>query len=237
MRGEAIQSDILRYILENGYRPGDALPTIQEISQALDISVAKARESLEIARMMGVVEIKPGRGTRVAQYRLAPSMTLSALYAIRHEEAHFEQLRAVRKALEIQFWEEAVAQLTPADIETLRTLVQQAELLLAATPIQVPAREHRAFHLTIYTRLENPFVTGILESFWDVYEAVGLNHYRELAYHQRVWQYHSWMVDAIAAGEVERGRQLLIEHMNLLSARRENGALPQISKAGQPHFE
>lgn len=237
MRSEAIQSDILRFILENGYRPGDALPTIQEISHALDISVAKARESLEIARMMGVAEIKPGRGTRVAQYRLAPSMALSALYAIRHEEASFEQLRAVRKALEIQFWEEAVTRLGPEDIETLRTLVRQAELLLQATPIQVPAREHRAFHLTIFARLENPFVMGILETFWDVYEAVGLNHYRELAYHQRVWQYHSWMVDAIEAGEADRGRQLLIEHMNLLSARRENGASPQAMRPGQPHFE
>ncbi|GAB4477612.1 MAG: FadR/GntR family transcriptional regulator [Anaerolineae bacterium] len=219
MRLDAIQSDILRYILENGYGPGDRLPTIQTISQAMDVSVAKARESLEVARALGIVEVKPGRGTRVSPYSFAPAATLGALFAIGMDEAHFAHLRELRKALEIQFWDEATGQLTPADLDRLRELIAAAFNMLETDPVQVPAKEHRAFHLTIFSHLDNLFVLGILEAFWEAYEAFGLNLYRELSYHRTVWEYHARMVDAIEAGDIERGRRLLIEHMNLMQFR------------------
>src|SRR5512141_512433 len=82
LRFSGLQSDILRFIIENGYKPGDKLPTIQTISKTLGISIAKMREELEIARALGIVEVKPGRGTRVLDYDFAPLATLSALYAI-----------------------------------------------------------------------------------------------------------------------------------------------------------
>lgn len=219
VRFSALQNEVLRYILENGYRPGDPMPTIQEVARALGVSVAKARESLEIARALGIVEIKPGRGTRVAAYRFGPAATLSALYAIGQNHSHFTHLREVRNALEIHFWEEAVRSLEPEDLAHLRALIATASRLLQRQPVQVPAAEHRQFHMTFFARLENPFVLGILEAFWEAYEAFGLNLYRDLHYHRTVWDYHERIVDAIEAGEVETSRRLLIEHMSLLSAR------------------
>lgn len=219
MRLSALQSDLLRYIVENGYKPGDLLPTIQEISQSMGVSVAKTREALEIARVLGIVEVKPGRGTRVSDYRFTPAMTLSALYAVGQNPAHFEHMRQMRNALENAFWDEAVRQLTEQDIAVLRRLISAARRLLSHEPAQVPAAEHRAFHLTIFGRLDNPFVLGVLESFWDVYEAFGLNVYMELNYHRKVWDYHERIVDAIEKGDIEASRNLLIEHMSLLQHR------------------
>jgi len=219
MRLDSIQSDILRFIIENDYQPGDPLPTIQAISQQLDVSVAKVRESLEIARMLGIVEVKPGRGTRVTPFRFSQVVNISALYAIAHGEANFIQLRAMRKALEIQFWDEAVACLRPEDLTHLRKLVDIAFEHLKDEPIVVPAMEHRDFHLTIFARLDNPFVFGALEAFWDAYEAFGLNLYRELSYHRLVWQYHARIVEALEMHNTDLSRQLLIEHMNLIETR------------------
>lgn len=225
MRFSALQNDVLRYIVENDYRPGDQMPTIQEVAQALGVSVAKARESLEIARALGIVEIKPGRGMRVAEYRFGPAATISALYAIGQNGLHFAHLREVRNALEIHFWEEAVGLLEPEDLIRLRSLIATASRLLQRQPIQVPAAEHRQFHMTIFARLENPFVSGILEAFWEAYEAFGLNLYQDLSYHRTVWNYHERIVDAIEAGDAETSRRLLVEHMNLLSRR----PLPQMT--------
>jgi DNA-binding FadR family transcriptional regulator len=219
VRVPALQSDILRFIVENGYHPGDPLPTIQEISEMLGVSVAKTRESLEIARALGVVDIKPGRGTRVEDFAFGPVVTLSALYAIGQDGVNFARLREVRDALEIQFWEEATGLLQPEDLVRLRGLLTAADHLLERQPVQVPAQEHRAFHMTIFSRLNNPFVQGMLEAFWEAYEAFGLNLYQDLSYHRTVWEYHARIVDAIEAGDVDRGRQLLIEHMNLLQNR------------------
>lgn len=229
MRFSSLQSDILRFIIENGYKPGDKLPTIQTISKTMGISIAKMREELETARMLGIVEVKPGRGTRVVEYSFTPLATLSALYAIGQDSTHFEHLRQLRNALEIAFWEEAVHHLEPGDIATLRGLIASAQRCLAAPSIQVPANEHRAFHLTIFSRLANPFVIGIIEAFWEAYEAFGMNLYFELDYHRKVWSYHERIVNAIEAGDIETSRLLLIEHMNLLGRRSEAvAAEPQI---------
>lgn len=235
LRVSALQPQILRFILENGYQAGDPLPTLQDISKTLGISIAKMREELEIARALGIVEVKPGRGTRVTQYHFAPVVTLSALYAIGQDSGHFDHLRELRNALESAFWEEAVGRLQPQDIKTLRSLIAGAQERLANQPIEVPSREHRAFHLTIFSRLDNPFVIGIMEAFWEAYEAFGLNLYFELDYHRKVWEYHERIVDAIDRSEIETSRRLLVEHMNLLSRRGEPGG--EQPHASASHFE
>ena len=79
--------------------------------------------------------------------------------------------------------------------------------------------EHRELHLSIFRRLNNPFVVGLLEAYWDAYEAVELNTYADIAYLEQVWDYHERMVEAIAAGDAAHSKQLLIEHMQLLSQR------------------
>lgn len=229
MRFSFPQSSVLRYIVDKGHKPGDQLPTIQQISREMGISIAKMREELEIARALGVVEVKPGRGTRVTEYRFAPIVTMSALYAIGQDAQHFEHLREMRNALEIAFWDQAVSQLTAPNIASLRSLITAAQARLATQPIQVPANEHRAFHLTIFSRLDNPFVIGILEAFWEAYEAFGLNLYYEIEYHRKVWDYHEQIVNAVAKGDVDASRRLLVEHMNLLERRSEaqpDGAQP-----------
>ena len=85
--------------------------------------------------------------------------------------------------------------------------------------LQVPHEEHRQLHLLIFSRLENPFVTGLLEAYWDMYEAVGLNMYSgDMAYLNEVWDYHARMVECICAGDYEGGREALVAHMDLLFA-------------------
>jgi DNA-binding FadR family transcriptional regulator len=224
MRRTSLKSELLRFIVENGYHPGDSLPTIQEISQTMDSSVAKTRESLEVARALGMVDIKPGRGIRVTEYTFTPAVTVSSLYAIGLDDQNFEHLRAVRNGIEISFWNDAVSSLTSEDVEYLRQLIATAREQLARQPIQVPADVHRRFHLTLFSRLENPFVQGILEAFWEAYEAFGLNLYADIDYHREVWDYHEWIVESLAQEDYEEGRLLLIEHMNLLQLREEREA-------------
>jgi DNA-binding FadR family transcriptional regulator len=60
-------------------------------------------------------------------------------------------------------------------------------------------------------------VTGILEAYWEAYEAVGLNVFAgSYEYLQEVWRYHQKMVDAICSGEYDAGYEALIKHTDLL---------------------
>jgi DNA-binding GntR family transcriptional regulator len=90
---------------------------------------------------------------------------------------------------------------------------------LHGSHVQIPHTEHRELHLLIYRRLNNPFVMGILEAYWEIYEAVGLDIYTDLNYLERVWSYHQRMVDSIIAGNFAAGYQSLVEHTDLIFQR------------------
>ena len=219
MAWSCLDCEFFRYLVDEGFKPGDRLPSLVELSSEIGISVGKLREQLEVARTLGLVEASPRRGITRTEYSFLPPVQLSLLTAIELDRSRFEQYSGLRIHLETAYWEEALATLTEAETTRLQELVQQAQKKLTGSRIRIPYPEHRHLHLTIFSRLDNPFVLGLLEAYWDAYEAVELNTYADLPYLQEVWEYHARIVDAICAGEVHKGKRLLVEHMGLLNKR------------------
>jgi DNA-binding FadR family transcriptional regulator len=220
-----LESDFLRYLITHGYQPGIRLPSLNQISEELQISVGKLREQLEVARMLGLVEARPKRGIECTEYRFQPAVYQSLIFALHLDCSLFNAYSALRCQLEIAFWEEAVEQLQQADKEELQDLVRRAWAKLQQERVQIPHAEHRAFHMTIFRRLHNLFVIGLLEAYWDAYETVELNTYADYTYLTAVWDYHQQIADAIAQGAYAEARQLHSDHMALLNTR---GVSPHI---------
>jgi len=209
-------SEFLRYLatheeVENG------LPSLKNLSVELGVSLASLREQLEVARALGLVEIKPRLGMRRRDYSFTPAVRQSLGYALALNNEHFRKYAELRNHVESAFWHKAVQKLTNEDKQELQSLVERAWEKLRGTPVRVPHEEHRNLHLKIYSRLENPFVTGILEAYWEAYESVGLNVFAGgYEYLEEVWQYHQEMVEAICNGNFEAGYQALVRHTDLL---------------------
>jgi DNA-binding FadR family transcriptional regulator len=212
-------SEFLRYLatheeVENG------LPSLKKLSVELGVSLASLRDQLEVARALGLVEVKPRLGTRRRSYSFTPAIRQSLGYALALNNGHFHKYAELRNHVESAFWYEAVQKLTGEDKQELQSLVARAWEKLRSAPVQVPHEEHRNLHLKIYSRLENPFVTGILEAYWEAYEAVGLNVFAgDYKYLEEVWQHHQRMVEAICNGAFESGYQALTQHTDLLDHR------------------
>lgn len=219
MLASHLDSEFLHYLVEHEFKPGDRLPSLTDLSQEIGISVGKLREQLEVARMLGLVEASPRRGITRTAYSFLPAVRLSLLTGLALDRRRFDDFSGLRVHLETAYWDEAVALLTAEDHAYLRDLIRAAQGKLRQQRIQIPYPEHRELHLAIYRRLNNPFVVGLLEAYWDAYEAVELNTYADFYYLQQVWDYHHRIVEAIAAGDAALGKQLLTEHMQLLSQR------------------
>jgi len=213
-----LDSDLLNYIIQRGFQPGDRLPTISELQDPtnLGISVSKVREQLEVARALGLVEVRPQTGTRLKEYSFTPAARLSLFFALATDLHYFEMFSGLRTHLEVAFWHEACARLTEDDKHEIRGYVDAARAKLNAPHIRIPSEEHRNFHLAIFKHLENPFVLGLLEAYWDAYEAVELNRYADYSYLQQVWDYHERILDAICAGDYDAAQKAFIEHTQLL---------------------
>ncbi len=213
-----LDSDLLNYIVEKGFQPGDRLPTINELQEPdhLGVSISKVREQLEVARALGMVEVRSKTGMRMKAYSFAPAVRLSLFYALANDPHQFEMFSELRNHVEAAFWHEACARMTDEDRTVMRACVDRARAKLNGHFIAIPNEEHRTFHLTMFRHLDNPFVLGILEAYWDAYEAVEPNRYADYAYHQSVWDYHERILNAICAGEPGKAQALFIEHTRLL---------------------
>lgn len=213
-----LDSDLLNYIVKNGFQPGDRLPSLNELQDSghLGVSVSKVREQLEVARALGLVEVRSKTGTRLQEYSFTPAVRLSLFYALATDWHYFEMFSALRTHLEVAFWNEACALLTADDTAEMRGYIEAARAKLNSRWIQIPNQEHQAFHMTVFKHLENPFVIGLLEAYWDAYKAIEPHRYTDYAYMQRVWNYHERILNGICIEDFEAAKTAFIEHTRLL---------------------
>ena len=212
-------SEFLRYLASHE-EAESSLPSLSELSRELGISVAGLREQLEVARALGLVDVRPRTGTRRLDYSFAPAVKQSLTYALALNQSYFQKYSELRTHIENAYWDEAVALLTEDDKHELENIIAHALEKLRGHPIQVPHEEHRKLHLLIYSRLNNPFVTGLLEGYWEAYESVGLNMYAGgVDYLEEVWGYHQVMVQSICNGNYAAGRKALVTHIDLFAHR------------------
>jgi DNA-binding FadR family transcriptional regulator len=216
-----LNSEFFQYLvaLPDGEGASGRLPPLAELSQQLGVSVARLREQLEVARAMGFVEVRPRTGIRRLPFTFSAAVRQSLEYALEIDRTYFHKFAELRNHLEAAYWHQAVRLLKPQDHAILQSLLAKAWAKLHAQQIEIPHDEHRQLHLMIYCRLENPFVLGIFEAYWEAYEAVGLNLYAGLDYLLEVWEYHQRMVNAICTGDFDAGYRALVEHTDLLHHR------------------
>lgn len=214
-----IKVDLLEYLAEASKKHAE-IPSIPELSQELGISVSSVREQLEVARSLGFVDVKPKVGIQTRAFSLTQPLELGMRYGIKVQPHLFESYGDLRKHVETSYWYEAAALLNRPDIASLNQLVKTATQKIHEQPIQVPESEHRAFHLTIFQRLNNPVVLSILETYWELYAQAEVNYYLDQNYLETVWNYHQRIVDALEAREFEKGFQALTAHMDLFKQRK-----------------
>ena len=81
---------------EARYAPGSKLPNENELSKALEVSRTTLREAISFLVAQGVLEIRRGKGTFVAEELPAAGMDLSSLTGLRARELQQIQKKAER---------------------------------------------------------------------------------------------------------------------------------------------
>jgi len=193
--------------------------SIDQIGGDLNMSATSVRELLELAKAIGLVKIEPRKGIQLLPYKFSPAVSKSLQVALCINHDFFDQYFHLRNQIEKVYFRDAVMEISQERIGTLKAIVQKANDMLNEDNPRIPHAEHRSFHLIMYQGLENVFVYGILESFWDMYEMAGLNLYEDLEYLRNVWNYHEQIIDKIEKKDINKAYSTLVEHMELIHKR------------------
>lgn len=220
-------SQLLSYLASIPADSDQRIPPLSQLSKELNLSIATLREQLEVARMIGVVEVKPKTGIRKKPYSFYQSIKPGLEYAAAENTLSFQQFSDLRKHLEAAYFIEAAQSLSDSDVALLEGLIKTAMQKIDGFPVQVPSEEHRQFHTSFYKNLNNHFLNGILEAYWDIYHLHGYEVYPDHDYLVRVWQYHARVMEQVKAGNFSQGLSILVEHMELVNQREK--VIPRLS--------
>ncbi|MCX6066414.1 MAG: GntR family transcriptional regulator, partial [Chloroflexi bacterium] len=117
-------SEFMRYLA--AHPAEENLPALTSLSTELGVSVASLREQLEVARALGLVDVRPRTGIRRLPYTFLPAVRKSLGYGMALDEANFQLFADLRKHVEAAYWHEAVGKLTEEDHARLQSLIERA---------------------------------------------------------------------------------------------------------------
>ncbi len=160
------QIEIKRYIEAQKLRPGDALPPEGVLAERLGISRPSLREGVKALESLGIVEARHGDGLFVSAFSF-DSIIENLPYAAVADGKQLFDLLQVRAALENGVICDIVDRIGTEDKQRLRALANS--MLDAARRNETFEKEDGEFHATLYRCLNNPFLSRLVDLFWQVF--------------------------------------------------------------------
>jgi GntR family transcriptional repressor for pyruvate dehydrogenase complex len=160
---ERITRQLVESILLGRYRPGELLPTEDELCQQFGVSRPVVREAAKALSMLGMIRSRQGRGTEVLAYEswneLAPEI-LRARRDLDLAEDFLVDLLVVRRTVEVEAASLAAEHATPADLGAMARFLEEGEE--AGDDVEAFARVDVAFHDAILAATGNRPLRSLL---------------------------------------------------------------------------
>lgn len=170
---EAVQEEIKSYIIEKALKPGDALPTEAELAQMLGVGRNSVREAVKSLETLGIVESRVGTGIYVSDFSFDPLLANLA-YGFMFNLKKLTDILEVRYRLESSMVDQAIEASTPEQLQRLHEIVE--EMRVSAENGKYSAEADRAFHQTLWEKVDNEILSQILDIFWVVYNQARKHH-------------------------------------------------------------
>jgi DNA-binding FadR family transcriptional regulator len=205
----SVAQRIVGVIRDLGLQPGDAMPTELDLIERLQLSRNTVREAIRELRAWGIVDVRHGHGTFVAEASLgaiAPSLVFRALVAGPDGLASLRHLVDVRELIESGVIGTLAGTFSDTEI---------SELLALCDTMADPDRSEqadRAFHRALYRRLDNPLVGQLVDVFWDAYHEAHHQLADLSSYGDETAELHRDIVTALRDGDAAAAQHAMHVH-------------------------
>ena len=96
----SVQEALKEYVVENGFKPGDALPAEAELARQLGVSRTSVREAVKALETIGILESRRGSGVYVGAFSFDPLLE-SLPYGLMIDTRAVHELLDLRCTLEV----------------------------------------------------------------------------------------------------------------------------------------
>lgn len=209
-----ISRALLTRILRGDIPVGNALPSEGELASQFDVSRPVVREAVKELAVLGVVESRQGRSTRVTPEDgwnpFAPGL-LSARLAVGGVDAFLLELLELRRLIETGAAALAASRATPEDVKRMRTAFEQMDNL---SDLERFTDADIAFHQAMLASTGNQLLARLIEMIGPV-----LRIGRRISLERRPHgpadsqRGHRRVLEAIEAHDPDAAREAMREHL------------------------
>lgn len=214
-----VLADRLREAIMAGQiKLGTSLPSERQMMAQSGLSRTSVREALRILELQGLVEIRAGRngGAYVRRPDL-DSVTRSLDLLIQGHRIRYQDLLAVREAIEPVAAAQAAERRTAEDLERIEMLTRRCEESVDHLPEFLQA--NLEWHLAVVAASHNPlfvaFVTSIAPA---IHSATDLQELNAEDVRPLVLRAHRRIFEAIQAGSPSAARRRMERHVAAYAA-------------------
>jgi len=229
---EHIVEQIRKAIFQGRLRPGDRLPSETHLMESFQVSKATLREALRALEFLGFLEIRKGAtgGAFVTKVDVEKARDLF-LNFLHFQDLSLKDLSEVRLILEPYVAEKSATVITHEDLDRLKELNEECDLVLQGRSHADLRRNEIEFHRIIGRATGNPILSFILEFVENLLVDAKEVLRPDEDFSRRVLMAHRRIVEALSQRDPERARQEMASHvkeveedLSALQAQRQVGA-------------
>lgn len=212
--GHGLVREILDFLEERRFEPGDRLPSERLLADKLGVGRNAVREAFAVLSSMRVVEIRPNSGVYLRRIAAESSFEQIVLFAALGElptPAQVTESMEVRTALETLALKLACTRRTAADIAALRRIL--AEEKAAVRRGENTGDADNAFHLGLVGCAHNSILLRLLNSFYQLSLARRKVFFANRSRARESSIDHARITDAIEARDTAAATRLFLKHM------------------------
>jgi GntR family transcriptional repressor for pyruvate dehydrogenase complex len=158
---------VLDLIRTDGLKAGDRLPAVAALAARFGVATPTLREALRRLEATGAIEIRHGSGMYVRDG--FDRALVANPHVERLDERRFLDLLEARLLIEPHLAHAAARLATPADLDGLERLLEEARRHLGGTDDRALHAANASFHTAIARLSGNEILSGVVESLLGLY--------------------------------------------------------------------
>ncbi len=208
---ERIVAQIRGRIERGELRAGDRLPPERELALSFGASQTAVREALKTLAQMGLVDMRPGRGTVVTDNTSAAMRSsLGLMLRVNHLQSP-NALVELREIIEPEIAALAAERATEAQIAALRDAATTMERSLQHADAYIDADNE--FHRTLALATRNPLIISLVDSIVALLAEQRTQIFSVPGGPERGQVFHRTLLEAVERRDVERARAAMRAHL------------------------
>lgn len=207
---EQVAQQIQQLIVAEGWPAGSRIPTERELGEQFGVSRTVVREALKALSERGLVEIRPGRGTFVADPGVGALKQPMKLFYQR-QNVSLRDLVEARRVVEIEVAQLAAQRAMPEQIEQLRAAIQEMDAAMG--DVERFVRADQRFHVLLAEATQNRMFPMLTESMAELLYESRLLTSRVTGSSARGQRYHRALLEAVERRDPEAARRAMEEHL------------------------